>query len=373
MNAERLDGQAGIQFHYHATSPAGMPLGDFERDLAEIARLSKDYVAPADKIEVRFDHNTRDYRLDVSGVGEFGMRPLFHEQLATRAHVPVKFYDRAREYPREFVPLLNRLIHDDWGSDAMVRTLAGDARSLLSASYRRIDNYPIASTTLQALKSSGREFQVKSVNLSETRMTMKFVFPGVRQDLAVGDIVESGVLITNSEVGQGSFSVSPFVHRLKCLNGLVVNASRLKRRHVGRSALDGDDAKEVFSSETLKADDTALMLKVRDLILATADDAHFETVVVKLREARGEKIVGHPEKVVEALGAAFQLPVDTQGSVLRNLVDQGDGMTRFGILNAVTLAAQQVSTYDRATELETVGGQILDLSPQAWREISTAK
>ena len=58
-----------------------------------------------------------------------------------------------------------------------------------------------------------------------------------------------------------------------------------------------------------------------------------------------------------------------QGSVLRHLIDGGD-LTQWGLSNAVTRHSQDVDSYDRATELERMGGQIVELNPSQWNTIA---
>jgi len=42
------------------------------------------------------------------------------------------------------------------------------------------------------------------------------------------------------------------------------------------------------------------------------------------------------------------------------------------VLNAVTRHAQDVESYDRSTEMEEIGGRILNLSPTQWTEMAEA-
>jgi hypothetical protein len=42
------------------------------------------------------------------------------------------------------------------------------------------------------------------------------------------------------------------------------------------------------------------------------------------------------------------------------------------MLNAVTNLANDTESYDRATELEFLGGQVLDLNPSQWERIAVA-
>jgi len=47
-------------------------------------------------------------------------------------------------------------------------------------------------------------------------------------------------------------------------------------------------------------------------------------------------------------------------------------LNRFGLFNAVTRAAQDIESYDRATELERVGAQVIELERSEWRELALA-
>jgi hypothetical protein len=57
--------------------------------------------------------------------------------------------------------------------------------------------------------------------------------------------------------------------------------------------------------------------------------------------------------------------------VLRALVEGGD-LSMWGLANAVTSLAADAPTYDRSTELESIGGQMLALPPAAAREMVAA-
>jgi hypothetical protein len=46
--------------------------------------------------------------------------------------------------------------------------------------------------------------------------------------------VQAGVVISNSEVGQGTLSVQPLIYRLICRNGLIAADRAMRKTHVGR-------------------------------------------------------------------------------------------------------------------------------------------
>ena len=107
----------------------------------------------------------------------------------------------------------------------MVRTIDGTARAFLSNRYRRIDNLDIAGIVLPVLQEmEGMHFE--SCQLTDSRMYIKVVNTRLEAEVVPGDIVQSGIIISNSEVGLGSVSIQPLVYRLVCSNGMVVNDAR---------------------------------------------------------------------------------------------------------------------------------------------------
>jgi hypothetical protein len=88
-------------------------------------------------------------------------------------------------------------------------------RAVLSDRYRRLDNFDLAENVLPILQRlEGASFE--SVELTETKMYLKVVTPRVAFEIAPGDVVQAGIVITNSEVGCGTLSVQPLIYRLVC-------------------------------------------------------------------------------------------------------------------------------------------------------------
>jgi hypothetical protein len=252
----------------------------------------------------------------------------------------------------------------------MIRTLDGNARAMLTDRYQRIDNEHIAEVVLPVLAETPG-IRIASAEITERKLYIKAVNERVRQDVKVGDPVEAGVLITNSEIGFGAVSIAPLVHRLVCMNGMVVADQKYRRNHVGRRADASEAVYEMLSDETRRADDHAILLKVRDIVKAALDEARFAMTVGKMREAATGEKMQDPVRAIEELGKAMGLAETEKRGILHHLIEGGD-LTKFGMLNAVTRAAQDVESYDRSTDLEAVGGRILDLNNAEWRELAMA-
>ena len=127
----------------------------------------------------------------------------------------------------------------------------------------------------------------------------------------------------------------------------------------------------MLSDETRRADDQALLLKVRDTLAAALDSERFAAWLERLQNTTEQRLEGDPVKAIEVLGQKLSLNLDERASVLRNLIDGGD-LSRFGVINAVTRTAESVASYDRASDFEAFGGLVLNLPANDWREVQMA-
>lgn len=357
-----------------------MKLGKSLVDLAtEIQRQStskRDFIAPTTQLHMTTvgDPNDADQKLEtemqVNGQGRFGIRPSAHQQIAARLGVPVKYYQRMQtDAPELLATNVNHWLSQT-DEKRMVRTLDGNVRGFLSSRYRTLDNLDLAETVLPIIQQSG--CRVESAEITETRLYIKAVTERVTTEIVKGDVVQAGIVISNSEIGFGSVKVEPMVYRLVCLNGMIAADAAMKKYHVGRGAGDGGDlAQEFFKDETRKADDRAFWLKVRDVVNGAFDAAIFDRIVNSMREATSRVITGDPVKVVEVTQRQFGLTDGERGSVLTHLIKGGD-LTQYGLMNAITRASQDIVDYDRATEFERLGGQVIELGKTDWRHIAEA-
>ena len=184
----------------------------------------------------------------------------------------------------------------------------------------------------------------------------------------VGDRVQAGVVLSNSEVGLGAVSVQPLIYTLACTNGMIVNSLGERKTQVGRAA-KGLEGFEMISDETAEAEDKAFMLRLRDITMAAIDEVKFGMVVDTLAASADAKITGRVQDVVELTGKEYGLNQGEQDGVLKYLIEGGD-LSLYGLSNAVTRYSQDVESYDRATSLEGLGWQIATMGKNKWKEIN---
>ncbi|RCW69543.1 DUF932 domain-containing protein [Pseudorhodoferax soli] len=316
------------------------------------------------------DHGDTALIVDHPDGGSFAVTELARRQLAGKLSIPYAYFERMRtEQPTLLDRNVNTWLQCDEGRK-MLRTLDGQARAVLSDRYRRLDNYDLANAVIPILRTL-ENMRFESVELTDTRMYLKVVVPPLAYTMSPGDVVQAGIVITNSEVGHGSLSVQPLLYRLVCSNGLIVPDRALRKTHIGR-ALGGEEGDlKVYQDDTLRADDQAFFMKVRDVVQATVTETAFLESAHKMQATMGVRLAGNPVKSVEVLANRYAMSDGERTGVLRHLVEGAD-LSGYGLVNAVTHYSQEVEDYDRATEFEEIGGRLIDLTPKEWAELATA-
>jgi len=339
------------------------------RDIVELAKelerqqeSKRDFIADTRALEMSNDG------IELGGLNGYncGISPLAHEQIGQRLGIPKKYYDKMKD---ESPDLLARNVNH-WFRNTperrMVRTMDDRVRAFLSERYRPLDNLDMAEVVLPAIV--GMECRIVSAELTDKRLYIKAVTQRIEAEVRPGDVVQAGIVVSNSEVGCGSVKVEPLIYRLVCSNGMIVPDYSLKKYHVGRG-YGGEDVQEFYRDETRMADDKAFWMKVRDVVAGSLSQEIFTRIVNGMREAAGREITADPLKVVEMTRTRFGLTDNEKGQVLRHLITSGD-LTVYGLSGAITRTSHDIPDYERATELERLGSEVITLPRREWETIA---
>ena len=349
----------------------GKSISELALEIERQHRTKVDYIADTRKLEVVPTETGVKLQLHNGSDIDLSVNDLCHSQIGERVGIPAKYYQKMLAGDTELLAYnVNR-----WFQRApekrLVRTLDGVGRAFLSDIYRRIDNLQIAETSLPVLAQvPGIEFV--SAEITERRMYIKAVTSAVQSTLdtrRVGDVVRAGVIIQNSEVGLGAVSVFPFYDFLACLNGMVRTKDGMRVAHIGTQ--NEEATYGVLANDTKSAIDHALVLRIRDQVKAAFDPTTFNEAIAMMQAQTQQQVTGSPVKAIEVLGNDFGLLEGEKDSVLRHLITGGD-LSRYGLMNAITRTAEDATSYDRATEIETMGGRLLDLPRSSWDRIAVA-
>lgn len=351
---------------------AGRTIRELAQEILRQSKAKQDYAVNTANMHMETSGQAPVLRL-VDNTGVDRVEPLdiqqtAHRQLGAYLGIPQKYYDKMLT---ENVGLLADNVNS-WlsrGSETrLIRTMDGRARAFLSDHYRRIDNLDIANITLPIIEEmEGARYE--SCQLTEDYLYIKVVNPRLTAEVKRGDIVQAGVVISNSETGLGAVSIQPLVYRLVCSNGMVVNEAKTRRTHIGRVNTT-DESFFLYSQETLAADDKAFVLKIRDTVRAAVDEARFAQVVGKMRESAALRLnTADLPGVVKLASSSFGITESESGGVLQRLIEDAD-YTVYGLANAVTRYSQDVESYDRASQLESIGYSVMTMNSEIFRRIN---
>jgi len=302
--------------------------------------------------------------------GAFAVSKHSHTQIATHLEIPTRYYDKMlHENPDVLAVMVNTLFRRKQ-APRMVRTLDNGVRAFLSNRYLPIDNYEIANMAIGIMLES--EATVQSCEVTESRLYINALFPKTQGEVVKGDVVQAGIVLSNSEIGMGRMTVQPLIYRLVCLNGMIMQDGSIKRTHLGsRTEINADGLASEIRADTMKAMDKALALQIRDTMTAMATPEKLASHVERMQATTTRLIEGDPVAAMHVLQKKAGLSDDDRGGILRHLISGGD-ISQWGVANAVTRYSQDVQSYDRATDMEVLGGQIIELAPNDWKAIATA-
>lgn len=355
---------------------------------AEIERQytsKKDYVASTSLMKIEPAMEGGKIGLALGDKGVFPINDLAHDQLAEHVGIPKKYYDRMKAEDPNLLKTNVERWFAKYPAPRMVRLLDGRNRAFLSDKFACYDNYDFAANTLPILAQ--RKLEIMSCEVTEKRLYIKAVDTKLFRDVPMGykmgdgshqlfDTCAPAIILSNSEVGFGRLIVETGVYTRACTNLALFAKGGFKRTHVGvrnklLEGLEVADLDEVLSQETKRKTMEATWLQVRDVLASAFDETIIAKRIEQLAAAAGAKIEGKIEKVMEIVQERLSLNDDEKDSVFKHLIEGGQ-LTQYGLHAAVTRSAQDVASYDRATELEYAGGTILELPRTEWARMAEA-
>ena len=279
----------------------------------------------------------------------FRLNETARQQLASRLSVPLPYAERIRnEEPALYDRTFNTLLHRK-DEQRLVRTSGGDkCRAYLSKNYKVMDNDEFLRTVLPIL-SLNPNLNVQEAFLSDTHLQLSITLEESDRHVRPGDAVKYGAVLLNSEVGLGSLSLSSYVFRLLCSNGLTIpeREGSLRRIHLGRAMADVNDS---YNKSIWREYSSA----VKELLTGK----RFEKIMASMRAAAARPIIKDAEVIVEEVAKKHLLSKEEKALVLTQYEANADRSV-WGLINSVTEAAKEATTIQRRNELQIIGGKLL--------------
>jgi hypothetical protein len=352
---------------------AGRTLQELAAEITRRAEAKRDFIAPVSNIAMIVEGSRPLIDLRMTGGTEsFPLTNHAHGQLAEYAGVPMPYYRRMEaEQPDLLAANVNTWLRT-MGADKrrMVRTLDGSMRAFLGDGYRQLENEDLAEAILPVLMEL--DLMILSCEITDRRLYIKAVDRSIERDVPTGKHMGDGghtifdtccpaLTVSNSEIGGGALAVSTGVWTKACTN-LADFGANMRKYHTGKRAELSDEVYALLTDETKKATDKAVWMQTTDLVKGAFAVAQFEALCKRLGTAAADPIpAAAVVETVEVVGKRFSLTGDERKGVLAALIRDGD-LSRYGLHSAVTRYSQDDAvSYDRATELERIGGEIIDM------------
>lgn len=285
----------------------------------------------------------------------FGVTEWAHTQLGEKCGIPMPYYRKMMDARRYELLAENVNAWIPSKERRLLRILDGKVRAILSDKYRRMDNYDLVYAALDLFEKHGVE--VHRCDLTERHMYVKVVKLHEMREIKENDRVVPGIILSNSEVGDGGLKIEPFMLRLLCTNGMIGD-SVIRRIHLGERLGVG----EYFSEETQKLEDAALWSKVKDIIDATFDPVIFQEWVDQVKQGT-EVQVPSPTKAVTNVAAQFNISEERKNQLLDYFTTK-EAPTQWGLANAVTRLAKDYEQPEDQVELEKAGHNLATMDSQ---------
>ncbi len=302
-----------------------------------------------------------------------------HSQIASRLDIPKKYYDKMLLDEKNHYLLDQNVSH--WfnsksNQNYLLRTFidkenkSGIARAILSDRYNILDNYDVMLATLDAIRESGINVQIESGDITDTKFFMRFVCPEIELEASEllknyrvpngskgGNGIISGFVISNSETGNGKFSISPRAMVLACRNGMIFKDDSFEKTHLGGkmeqySSID-------WSEDTRQKNYELVCSQVKDAIKFYASKEYLGAKIHELME-KGNKELSHPIETIKNVTKHLSIGDEKEKNILNYFIKSGD-TNAFGVTQALTYFAHQNCTPEERYDLESQSVVILDL------------
>ena len=321
-------------------------LVDMKSIKVETNTMNGDAVSPFVYPSISVDHLT---------TGSYVLTDHSLNQLCGKLEIGTQYLRKCLPVSQELVAHnLNFWINNSKEKELMLRTYdtapINEARAICSNRYKRIDNDVVANHSLNKLMDLGLD--IKYSHYDRDTLNITAVNQKLEGEVYKGDVVQSGITITNSEIGSGSLIIQPFIYRLVCTNGMVAPRylNRFYSRHVGKIVIDASNDDQYI---------TIIDKMQKQIDLVNSEDVWTESFQ-GLLNSRKQKINSH--QIVELAkrhGVTESERADIFGR-LNHYVGDTFTTSKYELANAITnLGNDEDKSDQRARFFQELGGLIV--------------
>lgn len=293
-------------------------------------------------------------------------------------------------YPADGRNFLARLFRGEDGT-------GGVLRSVLSDRYGIVDNLDVLMGILAGINAAGVTAEVRDCDLTDSRMNVKIYSPEVQAfapallgayrnpfqanpefararggddevehwrriaeregqayERGAEPVAFAGFRVSNSEVGDGAYCLTPEIWVKICKNGLTLPLHADRSVHLGARMEAG-----VWNAEVQGKALDLIVAQVKQRVTEWLNPTWLEHRIAEI-EVKAGKPVSAPEKSIKALAGKLKWSQAEQDGILAHFTVGGQ-LTAGGVANAITSYSQTITNADRASDLDDMAVRAMDL------------
>jgi len=299
--------------------------------------LKRDLVLSSEKID--FSESGEDLFLELDGYQLMvSVNENMERQISEKLNIPYGYYT----YLKDQIPsLLAKNINDLLRlnkKNYLIRMYNGEpilGRALLSDRFNLIDDIDVFNSCVDGIKNAKVDVDTDLVLKSSEKMFL-FFLNKEKGSLINGISVQSGFILTNSEVGAGRFEIAPRM----LVNGYPITFTEkaFTKYHIGQVLQEG----EIINSEKIRTENMQRILQITEQAIEQFFDENF------IRKTFDKFLKSHEEEfkfkfdVAENIIKHLGLKKDIKDSFIREYL-VANNYTHIGLFFAVSKSLELLS------------------------------
>jgi len=348
------------------------PLEAIVNKLEDQKKAQYDMVLPGG--HVRYNAGTGLLEVMKAEIEEYAITDLCHLQIGDKLEIPRSYYKKMLSSAPELLGQnINGWLSRKEKTKFLLRSFKYPdtnnlCRAMLSDRYCIMDNYDVLLAALEAIKQTGIAVEIVKAEITDSRMYLHVVAPEIHvqaTELLDGYLANteaailnkgiiSGMVITNSEVGMGTFEVSARAQILRCKNGMHDRSAKFRKVHLGGRLEEGT---VTWSQNTKNKNFDLIIAQTKDAVKTYLSEDYLGQLTTKLTKSK-EVQIENPIQVIENVSLSVGMGEEHKNSILRYFLGDGDN-SAFGVLNAFTRESQKLD----ADNQYRVESEVFELLP----------
>lgn len=296
---------------------------------------------------------------------EFTMHNNAIMQVSNKFNVPLKYMKdliSGKQWQRRLATdILNKTSENTQRQRVLIRTVADEARAVLSDHYKIMDSQKIVEQFLNAAIANGCYLYDGYYNGIKLWLDVLRVEPIVFDTAKNGEVALAfGARLSSSDFGAGSLELKTYMLQGVCLNGMVSN-SLLRKVHLGSRLPENI----TFSRDTYMKDTLAQASAIKDLTNQLFDKEAINNRILSVKKASETEV--DVQAMIKNLVSSQSISKAESEAIVKVMINSREVDCCAGenslwkLTNAMTAHARNIGTIkpERKREIEELAGSFI--------------